>query len=517
MALFWDRHAEQAAHGAALANDSACAVYVRELAPEAFYKPRDQGIAAAIRALHRRGDKVDAVTVAAERGADADEKAYLHTCAEFVPSAAAVAEYAAVVNHNARCRHLQRESTRAQEALANGNGEGETRFREILTQALEDAAGPAPPLAPAFLDWPASWDRERGEAEWVYPDVLARGRGHALYASHKLGKSLLMLSIAAQLATGEEPVVCVYLDYEMTLEDVLERLDDMGYRGADLSRLRYALLPDLPPLDAAAGGAALMAMLDGVRAAWPGHHLVLVIDTISRAVAGDENSADTYRAFYAHTGIELKRREVTWVRLDHAGKDDGAGQRGSSAKGDDIDLAWRLERSKGRLALRRDLSRMPWVPERVDVPPPRGAAALRRASSTTTPRARESWRRSWAASRCPWRRRCARRRRRCARSVRDAAACSSRRPCAGAARRRRGSPTCVPPRRTRFPQAAADTPPDAPLNRARTRPGRTGHTHPRACGTHPVSLQGTRCGPAPVTRRARRMRSWTRRRPERWP
>ena len=175
---------------------------------------------------------------------------------------------------------------------------------------------------------------------------------------------------------ARSPWSCVYLDYEMTLEDVLERLDDMGYRGADLSRLRYALLPDLPPLDAAAGGAALMAMLDGVRAAWPGHHLVLVIDTISRAVAGDENSADTYRAFYAHTGIELKRREVTWVRLDHAGKDDGAGQRGSSAKGDDIDLAWRLERSKGRLALRRDLSRMPWVPERVDLPPPRGAAAL---------------------------------------------------------------------------------------------------------------------------------------------
>ena len=260
---------------------------------------------------------------------------------------------------------LKRAGEAALAELAEGNGEGAARFRQTITAALEDAAAPPPPAAPAFLDWPASWEREHSEAEWVYPDVLARGRGHALYASHKLGKSLLMLSIAAQLATGEEPVVCVYLDYEMTLEDVLERLDDMGYRGADLSRLRYALLPDLPPLDTPAGGAALMAMLDGVRAASPGHHLVLVIDTISRAAAGDENSADTYRAFYAHTGIELKRREVTWVRLDHAGKDDGAGQRGSSAKGDDIDLAWRLERSKGRLALRRDLSRMPWVPERV--------------------------------------------------------------------------------------------------------------------------------------------------------
>lgn len=364
VALFWDEPAEQAALGAALANDSACRLVCTELRAEDLYKEKERAILRAIQSLHARGQSVDAVTVAAELG-DRGMRDYLYALADGVSVVGHTAEYVRIVRENAEKRRLKGAGQAALAELAEGNGEGAARFREILTQALEDAVGPPPPHGPAFLDWPASWERERSGAEWVYPDVLARGRGHVVYASHKLGKSLLMLSIAAQLATGEEPVTVVYLDYEMTLDDVLERLEDMGYRGSDLSRLRYALLPDLPPLDSPAGGAALMALLDGVIAALPGHHLVLVIDTISRAVAGDENAADTYRAFYARTGIELKRREVTWVRLDHAGKDEGAGQRGSSAKGDDIDLAWRLERKGSRVALKRDLSRMPWVPETV--------------------------------------------------------------------------------------------------------------------------------------------------------
>ena len=219
---------------------------------------------------------------------------------------------------------------------------------------------------PFFLDWPAFWSRERSEAEWVYPDVLARGRGHALYAPHKDGKSLLMLYIAARLAAGKERFAVVYLDYEQTLEDVQDRLEDMGYgASSDLSRLHYALLPALPPLDTAEGAEALMKRLDQAQSASPDCHLVAIIDTIGRAVAGEEDSADTFRDFYNHSGIELKRRGVTWARLDHAGKDPGRGQRGSSGKGDDVDIVWRLMKTQSGAALKRELSRMPWVPEKV--------------------------------------------------------------------------------------------------------------------------------------------------------
>lgn len=203
IALFWDEHAEMAAHGAALANDAACSVYVRELAPEAFYKPRDQGIAAAIHALHQRGDRVDAVTVAAEIGADAAEKAYLHTCAEFVPSAAAIAEYAAVVNHNARCRYLRHESIRAQEALANGNGEGETRFREILTAALERRVHrPARSLQVVTAPVLAAMSAER--VSYVVQPYLARGNVTQLAAIIKGGKTHFALDMVSALLHGSD-------------------------------------------------------------------------------------------------------------------------------------------------------------------------------------------------------------------------------------------------------------------------------------------------------------------------
>ena len=217
-----------------------------------------------------------------------------------------------------------------------------------------------------FLDWSTFWARDHSEAEWVYPDVLARGRGHALYATHKAGKSLLMLYIAAALATGSEPIVVVYFDYEMTEADVFDRLEDMGHGpDTDFSRLRYALLPTLPPLDTAAGAEALTALVDGVQAEWQQHHLVVVIDTISRAVCGEENSADTFRDFYAHTGIQLKRRGITWARLDHSGKDTSQGQRGSSGKGDDVDVVWELTLTQNGVCLKRKLARMSWVPEQV--------------------------------------------------------------------------------------------------------------------------------------------------------
>lgn len=234
---------------------------------------------------------------------------------------------------------------------------------DLLTASR--VATPVGLTAPSFVDWGTFWDRDRNDADWVFADVLARGRGHSLYAGHKTGKSLLMLHIAAVVAQQAGNVV-VYLDYEMTEDDLHERLVDMGYGPhSDLSRLRYALLPSLPALDLPEGGRALGDLLDAVQVEYPDHHPVVIIDTTGRAVQGDENSADTIRSFYRWTGLGLKQRGATWARLDHAGKDSTKGQRGSSAKGDDVDVVWRVERTDEGLNLRRDATRMSWVPERV--------------------------------------------------------------------------------------------------------------------------------------------------------
>lgn len=220
-----------------------------------------------------------------------------------------------------------------------------------------------PPIV-RFVDWDDLWDKESTSDDWLYPDVFARGRGHAIYATHKAGKSLFTLDACAKMATGPDATAVLYLDYEMTEDDLRERLEDMGYGpGTDLSRFHYALLPTLPPLDTPHGGEALDQLVEQVQAIHPDHELFVVIDTTSRAVHGEENEADTYQDFYRFTGIRLKRRAVTFVRLDHAGKDAGRGQRGSSAKGDDVDLVWKLEPADNGVRLKRELTRISWAKE----------------------------------------------------------------------------------------------------------------------------------------------------------
>lgn len=113
-------------------------------------------------------------------------------------------------------------------------------------------------------------------------------------------------------------------------------------------------------MDTDVGGRRLVELIerDGGQA--------VIIDTFSRVVEGEENSADTYRAFFTYTGMRLKRRGIPMARLDHEGHEGGR-SRGSSAKADDVDVVWRLARTDDGLQLVRQASRMSWVPERVQL------------------------------------------------------------------------------------------------------------------------------------------------------
>ncbi len=223
---------------------------------------------------------------------------------------------------------------------------------------------PAITNADRFIDWSEFWQRDRTEADWLLEDILARGRGHALFATHKSGKSLFMLWVVLQLIRAG--VVVIYCDYEMTEDDLWERLVDMGVGpDDDLALLRYWLLPSMAGLDTAKGATELLSVVDEVEAEHPDRHIAVILDTTSRAVEGPENDADTFQAFYSNTGIALKRRGVTYARLDHAGKKAEAGQRGSSAKGDDVDLVWELSRTQEGIALKRHATRIRWAPEKV--------------------------------------------------------------------------------------------------------------------------------------------------------
>lgn len=225
-----------------------------------------------------------------------------------------------------------------------------------------------------LVDWQKFWHQDHADEEWLAYPVIPKGRAIALYAPAKAGKSTIVLAVAAAVATGRrvlgqrraEQVDVLYLDYEMTEADLLERLGELGYGpDDDLSRLHYALLPSLPPLDTREGANAILGLVDKTGAK------LAIIDTFGRAVEGDEDSADTVRAFYRHTGLALKAKGVTYLRTDHSGKDTSKGQRGSSAKNDDVDLVWRLTRTDTKqgegVRLERTHSRIAWVPQEVKI------------------------------------------------------------------------------------------------------------------------------------------------------
>jgi len=198
------------------------------------------------------------------------------------------------------------------------------------------------------LDWHAIWADET-EEEWIVEPLLPARRLIALYSAPKVGKSLLMLELAAAVATGR-PILgrtptrrhVLYVDFENDpLSDIRTRLQDMGYKPEDLDYLHYLSYPSLAALDSEKGSVELLAAVLHYEAE------AVFIDTVSRSVQGEENENDTWLKFYRHTGLKLKQAGVALMRLDHSGKDESKGQRGGSAKVGDVDAVWRMKRVRG--------------------------------------------------------------------------------------------------------------------------------------------------------------------------
>lgn len=212
--------------------------------------------------------------------------------------------------------------------------------------ALE-AAAPAlegPPLNPC-IDWHELWSRAEDNDEWIVEPLLPARRMVALYSAPKAGKSLLMLELAVAVARGtpvlgttpDRPYRVLYVDFENDPQgDILTRLEAMDVGPDGLGNLCYLTFPSLAWFDTAAGAADLLRHVEAYDCE------VVIIDTVSRAVSGEENDNDTWLSFYRHTGLALKRAGVACIRLDHSGKDREKGMRGGSAKAGDVDAVWRL-------------------------------------------------------------------------------------------------------------------------------------------------------------------------------
>jgi hypothetical protein len=196
------------------------------------------------------------------------------------------------------------------------------------------------------IDWHKLWADETTE-EWIVEPLIPARRLVALFSAPKVGTSLLMLELAAAIARGasvlgqppQPPRRVLYVDFENDPRgDIRTRLKNMGLTPDDLDNLVYLSFPQLAYLDTPMGGLQLH------EAAKHYGCEVVVIDTISRAVGGEENANDTWLGFYKNTGLLLKASGIAVVRLDHTGKDESKGMRGGSAKYGDVDAVWAMKR-----------------------------------------------------------------------------------------------------------------------------------------------------------------------------
>ncbi len=93
---------------------------------------------------------------------------------------------------------------------------------------------------------------------------------------------------------------------------------------------------------------------------------LVVIDTMSKVVAGPENDAPTWNGMHTKTMVALKAEGMSVIQIDHAGKDPERGPRGSSAKHDNSDVVWLLSSHPGGLVkLKREKNRSGKHPERI--------------------------------------------------------------------------------------------------------------------------------------------------------
>lgn len=195
------------------------------------------------------------------------------------------------------------------------------------------------------LSWLALRDMDFNY-DWLVERVWPIGAHLHVFAAPKTGKSLLMLWIAASIAIGRDPFTwepmkrhrVSYIDNEMTLKDVYNRVTDMALAFEELEGwLMYHPYPHIAPMDTESGGRETLEMMKDDESE------VLIIDTLSRVVIGEENSNDTYRRFHNFTGRLLKEHQISVCRLDHAGHDPKK-SRGASAKADDVDVVYGLEK-----------------------------------------------------------------------------------------------------------------------------------------------------------------------------
>jgi AAA domain len=222
---------------------------------------------------------------------------------------------------------------------------------DYFERLLDSEERAAPTIGLDFVDWSDLFAGVTHESA-ILDGVAYRGRWTAYVAPGKAGKSTYTINLATELQRGRdpfddaacEPVSVIYLDTEMGRVDMLERLEELELRPADLTRLHYTDL--VPRLNTVEGSAQLLHDVERFGAG------LVVVDGINGAVTGGENDDETWRVFYNLTIAPLKRAGVAIVTNDNLGKDKTLGPRGSSVKVDKPDAIIQMARTDHGIRLK---------------------------------------------------------------------------------------------------------------------------------------------------------------------
>ncbi|MDJ1137901.1 AAA family ATPase [Streptomyces iconiensis] len=332
-----------------------------------IYLPAHQLIWDTVGGMIASGRDLHPVTVKAEigktkrlRGVDGGR--LIDALSRETITASMAGAFAEQVANTARLRRHQEHATRVHAAVLRGEQADVLDQMHAEFQRTETARTTADPghLTTALLDWPSFFATDFDTVQLLPGRLLAPGQQITLIGDGKAGKSLFTQEWCWRMATGQsflgdkpqDPIPVLYVDAENGQEQIQERFRSYGAGPETMGLLRYASFPHIRPLDTAAGGADLLALAQTAGAQ------VVVLDTVSRFISGEENSSDTWLALYRHTLLPLKRAGIASVRLDHFGKDSTRGGRGSSAKTQDVDHVWELSgQGGGTLVLKRTHTR----------------------------------------------------------------------------------------------------------------------------------------------------------------
>ncbi|RZK75245.1 MAG: hypothetical protein EOP28_00480 [Rhodococcus sp. (in: high G+C Gram-positive bacteria)] len=229
-----------------------------------------------------------------------------------------------------------------------------------------DIAGFAPestkPSVPGIADLTGARSLPPIPRVWLENGIIEAGAVNKLTAASGFGKTILLSDMAVNWSLGlsaldvdedgkprrlKRPQRVLYIDGELGLPwwaDYMHRFRFPRYlRNFHLRTLPTSDddAPSWPALGTPEGADAFLAFIREFASASGGLD-VIVLDTLSAFVGGEESSNDTWLEFDRLVTLPLKASGITVVYADHTGHDNSRA-RGASAKKAKLDVEWVLD------------------------------------------------------------------------------------------------------------------------------------------------------------------------------